>query len=64
MIFAEQRNISHRIEQFNFGPRVTGLVSPLAGAEQISESGQSRDMVAMPLGMISYINVPSCSVAT
>ncbi|GMT06535.1 hypothetical protein PENTCL1PPCAC_28709 [Pristionchus entomophagus] len=35
----KQRNVSHRIEQFNFGPRVTGLVSPLAGAEQISESG-------------------------
>ncbi|GMT35544.1 hypothetical protein PFISCL1PPCAC_26841, partial [Pristionchus fissidentatus] len=35
----QNRNISHRIEQINFGPRVTGLVSPLAGAEQISESG-------------------------
>lgn len=33
-------NISHRIEKFNFGPRVRGLVAPLAGAEQISESGQ------------------------
>ncbi|KJH42347.1 hypothetical protein DICVIV_11658 [Dictyocaulus viviparus] len=32
-------NISHRIEKFNFGPRVRGLVSPLAGAEQISQSG-------------------------
>ncbi|PIO77262.1 hypothetical protein TELCIR_00628 [Teladorsagia circumcincta] len=33
-------NISHRIEKFNFGPRVRGLVAPLAGAEQISMSGQ------------------------
>ncbi|KAK6060223.1 hypothetical protein COOONC_02127 [Cooperia oncophora] len=34
-------NISHRIEKFNFGPRVRGLVAPLAGAEQISKSGKS-----------------------
>lgn len=33
-------NISHRIEKFNFGPRIPGLVTPLAGAEHISESGQ------------------------
>lgn len=33
-------NISHRFEKFNFGPRVRGLVTPLAGAEQISQSGQ------------------------
>ncbi|VDO21150.1 unnamed protein product [Haemonchus placei] len=33
-------NISHRIERFNFGPRISGLVAPLAGAEQISKSGQ------------------------
>ncbi|CAJ0609161.1 unnamed protein product [Cylicocyclus nassatus] len=33
-------NISHRIEKFNFGRRIRGLVAPLAGAEQISESGQ------------------------
>ncbi|VDM54906.1 unnamed protein product [Angiostrongylus costaricensis] len=33
-------NISHRVEKFNFGPRVRGLVTPLAGAEQISQSGQ------------------------
>ncbi|KAJ1364239.1 hypothetical protein KIN20_024287 [Parelaphostrongylus tenuis] len=33
-------NISHRIEKFNFGPRVRGLVTPLAGAEQISQTGQ------------------------
>lgn len=32
-------NISHRIEKFNFGPRISGLVAPLSGAEQISESG-------------------------
>ena len=32
-------NISHRIEKFNFGPRIPGLVTPLAGAEHISESG-------------------------
>ncbi|EPB80592.1 hypothetical protein ANCCEY_00306 [Ancylostoma ceylanicum] len=36
----EAGNISHRIEKFNFGRRVRGLVAPLAGAEQISESGQ------------------------
>lgn len=33
-------NISHRIEKFNFGPRIPGLVTPLAGAEHISQSGQ------------------------
>uniref|UniRef100_A0A8R1DS39 Endoplasmic reticulum vesicle transporter C-terminal domain-containing protein n=1 Tax=Caenorhabditis japonica TaxID=281687 RepID=A0A8R1DS39_CAEJA len=33
-------NISHRIEKFNFGPRIPGLVTPLAGAEHISASGQ------------------------
>ncbi|CAI2358218.1 unnamed protein product [Caenorhabditis sp. 36 PRJEB53466] len=33
-------NISHRIEKFNFGPRIPGLVTPLAGAEHISYSGQ------------------------
>lgn len=32
-------NISHRIERFNFGPRIYGLVTPLAGVEQISETG-------------------------
>ncbi|CAO4387089.1 unnamed protein product [Caenorhabditis nigoni] len=36
----QQGNISHRIEKFNFGPRIPGLVTPLAGAEHISESGQ------------------------
>uniref|UniRef100_A0A915EA13 Endoplasmic reticulum vesicle transporter C-terminal domain-containing protein n=1 Tax=Ditylenchus dipsaci TaxID=166011 RepID=A0A915EA13_9BILA len=30
-------NISHRIERFHFGPHVWGLVSPLAGHEQISD---------------------------
>ncbi|EYB96609.1 hypothetical protein Y032_0148g2629 [Ancylostoma ceylanicum] len=38
--FQKSGNISHRIEKFNFGRRVRGLVAPLAGAEQISESGQ------------------------
>lgn len=37
---AVQGNISHRVEKFNFGPRIPGLVTPLAGAEHISESGQ------------------------
>uniref|UniRef100_A0A183DVN8 COPIIcoated_ERV domain-containing protein n=1 Tax=Gongylonema pulchrum TaxID=637853 RepID=A0A183DVN8_9BILA len=32
-------NISHRIERFNFGSRIYGLVTPLAGTEQISENG-------------------------
>uniref|UniRef100_A0A0R3RR88 Peptidase_M1 domain-containing protein n=1 Tax=Elaeophora elaphi TaxID=1147741 RepID=A0A0R3RR88_9BILA len=32
-------NVSHRIERFNFGPRIYGLVTPLAGIEQISETG-------------------------
>ncbi|VDK75630.1 unnamed protein product [Litomosoides sigmodontis] len=32
-------NVSHRIERFNFGPRIYGLVTPLAGMEQISETG-------------------------
>ncbi|VDN07157.1 unnamed protein product [Thelazia callipaeda] len=32
-------NVSHRIERFNFGPRIHGLVTPLAGVEQISETG-------------------------
>ncbi|KAI1729806.1 mitochondrial carrier protein [Ditylenchus destructor] len=31
-------NISHRIERFHFGPHVWGLVTPLAGAEQITNS--------------------------
>ncbi|MCP9265638.1 hypothetical protein DINM_020979 [Dirofilaria immitis] len=31
-------NVSHRIERFNFGPRIYGLVTPLAGVEQISET--------------------------
>ncbi|KHJ94297.1 hypothetical protein OESDEN_05779 [Oesophagostomum dentatum] len=38
--FQQSGNISHRIEKFNFGRRVRGLVAPLAGAEQISEGGQ------------------------
>ncbi|CAI5453944.1 unnamed protein product [Caenorhabditis angaria] len=37
---ATSGNISHRIEKFNFGPRIPGLVTPLSGAEHISESGQ------------------------
>ncbi|KAK6110687.1 Endoplasmic reticulum vesicle transporter family protein [Brugia pahangi] len=32
-------NLSHRIERFNFGPTIYGLVTPLAGIEQISETG-------------------------
>uniref|UniRef100_A0A915PIS7 Endoplasmic reticulum vesicle transporter C-terminal domain-containing protein n=1 Tax=Setaria digitata TaxID=48799 RepID=A0A915PIS7_9BILA len=32
-------NVSHRIERFSFGPRIYGLVTPLAGIEQISETG-------------------------
>ncbi|MFH4980518.1 hypothetical protein AB6A40_007227 [Gnathostoma spinigerum] len=32
-------NTSHRIERLNFGPRIPGLVTPLAGTEQISASG-------------------------
>lgn len=36
----QKGNISHRIEKFTFGPRISGLVAPLAGAEQISLTGQ------------------------
>jgi len=32
-------NISHRIERFNFGTHIWGLVSPLAGNEQITKKG-------------------------
>ncbi|CAJ0576757.1 unnamed protein product, partial [Mesorhabditis spiculigera] len=35
-----QGNVSHRIERFVFGRRINGLVSPLSGGEQISESGK------------------------
>ncbi|CAJ0957957.1 unnamed protein product, partial [Mesorhabditis belari] len=33
-------NVSHRIERFTFGRRINGLVAPLSGGEQISESGK------------------------
>lgn len=36
------RNTSHRIERLNFGPRISGLVTPLAGTEQFSESGSDE----------------------
>uniref|UniRef100_A0A915A732 Endoplasmic reticulum vesicle transporter N-terminal domain-containing protein n=1 Tax=Parascaris univalens TaxID=6257 RepID=A0A915A732_PARUN len=32
-------NISHRIARLHFGPWIGGLLTPLAGTEQISESG-------------------------
>uniref|UniRef100_A0A0N5AMK5 Endoplasmic reticulum-Golgi intermediate compartment protein 2 n=1 Tax=Syphacia muris TaxID=451379 RepID=A0A0N5AMK5_9BILA len=35
-------NVSHRIGRLNFGPRIPGLVMPLAGTEQISESGRAE----------------------
>ena len=32
-------NTSHRIERFNFGQHIWGLVTPLSGSEQISIEG-------------------------
>ncbi|TMS36217.1 hypothetical protein L596_003436 [Steinernema carpocapsae] len=32
-------NISHRIERLHFGDRIPGLVTPLAGTEKFSQSG-------------------------
>ncbi|KAI6177058.1 Protein of unknown function DUF1692 domain containing protein [Aphelenchoides bicaudatus] len=34
-------NFSHRIERFNFGHNVRGLISPLSGTEKISEKGST-----------------------
>ena len=42
ILWVADGNISHRIEKFNFGPRIRGLVVPLAGAEQISQNGQLK----------------------
>ncbi|VDD95058.1 unnamed protein product [Enterobius vermicularis] len=39
---ASKGNISHRIEKLHFGPRIPGLVTPLAGTEQISKSGSAE----------------------
>jgi hypothetical protein len=33
-------NFSHRIERFNFGHHVAGLISPLSGTEKISQKGK------------------------
>lgn len=35
----DKHNFSHRIERFHFGPHVWGLVTPLAGTEKMSSSG-------------------------
>jgi len=35
---AQEGNFSHRIEKLNFGRPVTGLITPLVGSEQISNS--------------------------
>lgn len=32
-------NFSHRIERFNFGPHVWGLVTPLAGVTEVAPEG-------------------------
>lgn len=37
--FGSTSNTSHRIERFNFGQHIRGLVTPLAGSEQMSTSG-------------------------
>lgn len=37
--FILEGNTSHRIERLNFGPRIFGAITPLAGTEQISLSG-------------------------
>ncbi|KAI6188020.1 hypothetical protein M3Y98_00308500 [Aphelenchoides besseyi] len=34
-------NFSHRIESFHFGPHIRGLVTPLGGADKISNNGHT-----------------------
>jgi hypothetical protein len=37
-------NLSHRIERFNFGQHIWGLIQPLSGTEKISQKGKTEHL--------------------
>lgn len=42
--FFSEVNFSHRIERFNFGPHVWGLVTPLAGVTEVAPEGSAQTL--------------------